>query len=292
MIALSELPGWEGDDLDAALAAYRLTAEGAGLPAPPSQADGQWFAQAFGAQAAQAAFFTGYYEPELIGSRQRSADFPVPLLALPPDFVPGPQAPDSTQIATGLLDAHALCWVADPLDAFLAQVQGSLRVRLVEDGCLRLGYAGKNGHPYRSIGKELVSRGEVAAEAINIQAIRDWCSRNPDAVPGLLAVNPSYVFFRLLDLPDGAGPLGAMGVSVTPMRSMAVDPVHVPLGCPVWVLPDGQPPRLVIAQDIGGAIKGPGRGDLYIGTGAAAGRTAGDLRCNGRMWVLAPRGQP
>ncbi|MFB2531655.1 MltA domain-containing protein [Paracoccus sp. p3-h83] len=290
MAELTDLPGWADDDAGAALAAYRLTADLTDLPQPPADAGGDWFAHAFVAGPAQPAFFTGYYEPELPGSDRCSTDFPVPLLALPPGLMPGPQAPDRAAILTGIFDHHALCWLADPLEAFLAQVQGSVRVRLPDGRLLRLCYAGRNGHPYRSIGKELVARGAVAADAIDVQAIRDWCAAHPQGVEALLGVNPSYVFFRPLDLPADAGPLGAMGRSVTPWRSIAVDPAHVPLGSPVWVQAPGFAPRLVIAQDIGGAIKGAGRGDLYIGSGDEAGRVAGGIRTPGQMVVLSPRG--
>lgn len=289
--ACADLPGWASDDLAAALAAYGRTAALADLPLPPTDAGPDWLARAFTPGPATRAFFTGYYEPELPGAATRSDAFPVPLLALPPGLPPGPSAPDRSAIVAGLFDAHALCWLADPLEAFLAQVQGSVRVRLRDGQVLRLGYAGKNGHPYRSIGQELVARGAVAAEAIDIQAIRDWAAAHPADLEGLLSVNPSYVFFRSLDLPPEAGPLGAMGASVTPLRSIAVDPAHVRLGSPVWVEAPGLPARLVIAQDIGGAIKGAGRGDLYIGSGPEAGRIAGALRTPGRLWVLHPRGQ-
>lgn len=287
----TDLPGWAADDRDAALAAYRLTCDLTRLPQPPEGATGDWFAQAFAAPDPQEAFFTGYYEPELQGAAAASAAFPVPLLALPPGLTPGPTAPDRAAITAGLFQDHALCWLPDALEAFLAQVQGSVRVR-IGDRVLRLGYAGQNGHPYRSIGQELVARGAVAADSIDVQAIRDWCAAHPDQVAGLLAVNPSYAFFRLLDLPPDAGPLGCMGRPVTPLRTLAVDPDHVPLGSPVWIEAPGMAPRLVIAQDKGGAIKGAGRGDLYIGSGDEAGRIAGGLRTPGRMWVLTPRGQP
>ena len=287
----ADLPGWDDDDLAAALGAYGRSAALTGMPLPPEGAGPDWFRTAFWTAPATAAFLTGYYEPELPGAVTRSDAFPVPLLALPPGFTPGPGAPDRATILTGIYDRHALCWLADPLEAFLAQVQGSVRVRLADGRVLRLGYAGKNGHPYRSIGQELVARGAVGPDRIDVQAIRDWAAAHPEALDGLLAVNPSYVFFRLLDLPPEAGPLGALGVSLTPMRSIAVDPDHVPLGSPVWIEAPGMAPRLVIAQDIGGAIKGPGRGDLYIGSGVQAGRTAGAIRATGRMWVLHPRGQ-
>lgn len=290
--AACDLPGWAEDDLAAALAAYRLTANEWGGPVPPlSVSDpAAWFAQSFTVAPETPAFLTGYYEPELDGAAQRGGAFQVPLLGLPPQLTPGADAPDRTAIAAGCFDANALCWVANPLDAFLAQVQGSTRVRLQDGQILRLGYAGQNGHPYRSIGKELVARGAVPPGDISVQAIRDWCAQNPDQVADLLAVNPSYVFFKLLDLPPEAGPIGTMGASVSAMRSIAVDPAHVPLGSPVWVEAPGMAPRLIIAQDTGGAIKGAGRGDLFIGSGAKAGVIAGNLRLNGTMRVLCPVG--
>ena len=181
-----------------------------------------------------------------------------------------------------------LVWLDSAIEGFLAQVQGSVRVRMADGTVLRLGYAGKNGHPYRSIGRELIRRGDVRRDAMSANAIRDWCAAHADQVPDLLATNPSFVFFRPLDLPETLGPLGASGVPLTPLRSLAADPDHIAPGTPVWV-ECGSQQALFIAQDTGSAIKGPGRIDLFCGSGAAAGRMTSGLNAKGTIHVLHPR---
>ena len=139
-----------------------------------------------------------------------------------------------------------------------------------------------------SVGQELIQRGEVGQNAMSADAIRDWCAAHPDQVPDLLATNPSFVFFRLLDLPETLGPIGASGVPLTPLRSLAADPDHIAPGTPVWV-ECGSQQALFIAQDTGSAIKGPGRIDLFCGSGAAAGRMASGLNAQGTIHVLRPK---
>lgn len=161
----------------------------------------------------------------------------------------------------------------------------------MEGGSLRVGYGGKNGHPYRSVGKELVRRGIFKAHQVSAQTIRRWVRQNPASGLELLWHNPSYVFFReITRLAPDKGPLGAMNRSVTEGRSLAVDPDFVPLGAPVWLEKDGKSPirRLMVAQDTGSAIKGPQRGDIYFGSGSEAGQLAGRIRDPGRMIVLLP----
>lgn len=240
---------------------------------------------------AGAAHFTGYYEPELPASRSPSAQFSHALYAPPEGWQEGTLWHDRAEIGSkNLLAGREIAYVESAIEAFLAQVQGSVRLKLVEGGTLRLGYAGKNGHPYRSIGAELVRRGVSTAADMTPALIRLWCAKNPRAVPELLAHNPSFVFFRALELPDASGPLGAMNRPVTPGRSLAVDPAHVPLGSPVWINCPGFGARLMIAQDIGSAIKGPGRGDIFVGSGLQAGQTAGAINAMGRMVMLRRRG--
>ena len=192
-----------------------------------------------------------------------------------------------------------LVWVDDPVDAFFLQIQGSGRVRLPDGRMLRLGYAGRNAHPYRAIGRSLIARGAIAREAMSMQAIRAWlAAAPPDEAAALLRENPAYVFFRpILDLPAEAGPIGTLGVPLTPGRSLAVDPAHVPLGAPVFIVArdpvDGTPlGRLVVAQDTGGAIRGQARGDLFWGWGAAAAARAGLMREAAQVFVLLPRDAP
>ncbi|MCC7428209.1 MAG: MltA domain-containing protein [Alphaproteobacteria bacterium] len=266
---------------------------------------------------------TGYYEPEIAGARRRSARAQVPLHGRPRDLVEvdlgrfrpalaGQRIagrldgqgqlqpyPSRADIAREGLDGRApvLAWAESAADAFFLQVQGSGRVRLAEGGTLRLGYAGQNGHPYVPIGRVLVERGEMAREQVSMGSIRAWLAANPDRARALMDENPSYVFFReLRGLAESDGPLGGFGVPLTAGRSVAVDRRHLPLGLPLWLEtadPIGGAPirRIVLAQDVGSAIRGPLRLDLFWGTGAEAGRHAGVMRNPGRFWLLLPRVQ-
>lgn len=238
--------------------------------------------------------FTGYYEPELPGSRTKSDRFRYPLHRRP-DEVDGsnPWLTRQEIETTDALEGRGLeiVWLEDPVDKFFLQVQGSGRVRLLDGGNMRVGFGGKNGHPYRSVGKELVRRGIFKAHEVSAQTIRRWVRQNPGLGPELLWHNPSYVFFReITRLAPDKGPLGAMNRSVTAGRSLAVDPDFVPLGAPVWLEKDGKFPirRLMVAQDTGSAIKGPQRGDIFFGSGPEAGQIAGRIRDPGRMIVLLP----
>lgn len=238
--------------------------------------------------------FTGYYEPELLGSRKRSNIFNTPLYRKPDDAPTGGQWLSRKQLASsGVLEGRGLeiAWVQHPVDKFFLQIQGSGRINLREGGSLRVGYGGKNGHPYRSIGQELVRRGVFQEHQVSAGVIRNWVSRNPEQGAELLNHNPSYVFFReLSELDESKGPLGAMNRSITANRSVAVDPEFVPLGAPVWVEKAGAAPfrRLMVAQDTGSAIKGAQRADIFYGSGSEAGREAGRIRDTGRMVVLLP----
>lgn len=269
---------------------------------------------------------TGYYEPVVEGSRRRSERYATPLLAPPGDLVAiefGDVVPELRDaqargvrlrgrlvtLADGRrvlvpywtraeLDARgnagdALVWLADPLDAFFLQVQGSGRVRLEDGTLLRVGYADTNGHPYRSIGRWLIDQGELKADEASMQGIQAWARLNPQRLSELLEQNPAYIFFR--ELPAGGdGPLGALGVPLTAERSIAIDPKAIPLGAPV-LLSTTQPlssqplRRLVMAQDTGSAIRGAVRADLYWGSGAAAGEMAGRMKQRGELYVLLPR---
>ncbi|MBO9429243.1 murein transglycosylase A [Sulfitobacter sp. 1A13496] len=240
------------------------------------------------------ALFTGYFEPELDGDLYPSARFQYPIYAMPPE---------AEQIRPWLtrreiLDGDVMrdrgleiAWVDDPVELFFLQIQGSGRIRLPDGSYLRVGYRGANGHDYRSVGVELVRRGVYEAHQVSADVIKNWVRRNPEDGRELLYHNPSYVFFREVSrVPADKGPLGAMNRSITAMRSIAVDPSHVPLGAPVWIEKDGKEPlrRLMVAQDTGSAIKGAQRADVFFGTGDKAGRAAGRLRDPGRMMVLMP----
>lgn len=288
-LAYRALPGWAADDHAAAFSAYEVSVGSLPpeWPRPDGTAPRTFFESRFTPVriGSGPALVTGYYEPEVTGAPECGDGFRHPLHALP---LGGCRFSRAEIVAGDLLAGRELVWLDSAVEAFLAQVQGSVRVRLSDGTLLRFGFAGKNGHPYRSIGAELIRRGEVAAEGMSAAAIRDWCARHPGAVTDLLNHNPSYVFFRLLDLPAQTGPLGAMGLPLAPGRSVAVDPAHVPLGAPVW-LEAGAMRVLAVAQDTGSAITGPGRADLFCGSGREAGEQAGAMRLSGRLVALFPR---
>ncbi len=259
---------------------------------------------------------TGYYEPELEGARRPGDAYSVPLYTRPRDLVTvnlaefgdayaeerlagrvedGRLKPyySRAQIADGALAGQGLeiVWVADPVEAFFLQIQGSGRVRLPDGEVMRLGYAATNGRPYTAIGRELVAEGALALEHVSLQSIRAWLRANPQRRRDILDRNRSYVFFREL---RGEGPVGTQGVALTPGRSLAVDRRFLPLGVPLWIdTPDPLDPgnplrRLTVAQDTGGAIRGAVRADLFCGAGPEAEERAGRMRSPGRYYVLLP----
>jgi len=238
--------------------------------------------------------FTGYFEPELEGSLTRTSRFQIPLRRQPTELSASAQWKSREEIETsGVLENRGLeiVWIEDPVDKFFLQVQGSGRIRLGDGSYIRLGYGAKNGHPYRSIGQELVRRGHFQEHQVSASVIRNWVKTNPNEGKDLLHHNPSYVFFReVSQVPADKGPLGAMNRSVTAGRTLAIDPDFVPLGAPVWLEKDGRTPfqRLMVAQDTGSAIKGAQRGDIFFGTGPEAGKEAGRVRDGGKMIVLLP----
>ncbi|HNQ03335.1 MAG TPA: murein transglycosylase A [Thiobacillaceae bacterium] len=264
---------------------------------------------------------TGYYEPLLRGSRQSGGKYRYPVYAAPGDLLVVDLAAlypelrglrlrgrlqgnrvvpywSREEIEAGAAPTRGreLVWVDDPVELFFLQIQGSGRVQLDNGQVMRVGYADQNGHPYRSIGKWLVDNGELTLDKASMQGIKDWAQRHPERLPALLNGNPSYVFFR--ELNNAAdGPLGALGVPLTPERSIAVDPRAIPLGAPVWLAttrPNSSQVlnRLMLAQDTGGAIRGNVRADFFWGFGDEAGKQAGAMKQKGRMWVLLPRGYP
>jgi len=259
--------------------------------------------------------FTGYYEPELNGAWQRGGAFQTPLYARPDDLVSvslgafDDELGGNTiwgQVSGGKLKPYAdrarieagdvnglrpLLWVDDPVDAFFLHVQGSGLVRMQDGSVARVGFAGKNGRTYKSIGRVLIDSGEIPADRLTMDAIRDWVHARPVAGPDLLRKNPSFVFFRLL---KGDGPLGAQGVALTPGRSLAVDRRYLPLSAPIWLTThdplDAAKPfqRLMVAQDTGGAIRGVVRGDIFFGPGDRAAKRAGNMKRSGRYFILLP----
>ncbi|MBT3369865.1 MAG: murein transglycosylase [Rhodospirillaceae bacterium] len=265
--------------------------------------------------------FTGYYEPSLRGSRERGAPYTTPLYGLPKDLInvdlgqfseelQGKRIvgrlqgrrltpyPERQGIVAGALAGRGLeiVYVDDPVDAFFLQIQGSGRVQLGDGEEMRLGYAGGNGRRYYAIGRELIKRGILSKENVSMQSIRAWLSANPLQGEEVMDLNASYIFFREL---QGTGPIGALGVALTPGRSIAVDRRLIPLGIPVWLQashPAADPEqgdrplhRLVLAQDTGGAIKGGVRGDIFWGHGPAAAAIAGRMKNAGQWFLLLPK---
>ena len=231
---------------------------------------------------------TGYFEIALNGSRQKGP-FQTPIYRRPPD----PKAFSRVEIEDGVLAGKGLelVWVDDPIGAYFLEVQGSGRVRLPDGSEMRLGYDGGNGRPYVAIGKLLVERGEMALGQVTMDTLRGWIASHGEAGAALMRENPSYVFFKEM---GGEGPTGSEDVVLTAQRSLAVDRAFIPLGVPIWL--DARERfiaaavrRLVIAQDTGGAIKGPVRGDLFWGgDDAAASSGAGAMNALGRYYLLLP----
>jgi membrane-bound lytic murein transglycosylase A len=306
VLSFEDLDGWTEDDHAAALAVF-VTSCGAldGADWAPVCA----LARDTRPEAARAFFelffrpvmvgtppalFTGYYEPELAGSPVRTPRFAWPIYRRPPDLpeaTPWYSRQDIDQ--NGRLRGRGLelAWLEDPVDVYFLQIQGSGRIRMPDGRVIRVGYAGKNNQPYRSIGQELIRRGVFAPHEVSADVIQAWVRRNPVEGRALLNHNPSFVFFRRIDdLDAGAGPIGAMGRSITDLRTVAIDPAFTELGTPVWIETEGAEPmrRLMVAQDTGGAIKGAQRADIFFGTGRTAGLAAGRVRDSGRMVQLLP----
>lgn len=264
---------------------------------------------------------TGYYEPVLRGSRVPTSRYRYPLYAVPDDLlvvelselypelkgmrlrgrIEGrkvlPYYSRAELASRGTqLRAQVLFWVDDPVDLFFLQIQGSGQILLPDGSRARVGYADQNGHPYRSIGRHLVEKTGMPVEQASMQGIKAWAAANPARLDELLHVNPSFVFFREIPVNE-AGPIGAMGLPLTPRRSLAVDPRTTALGAPVflattWPGSDRPLNALMVAQDTGGAIRGPVRADFFWGLGPEAGGLAGRMRQEGSLWVLLPPGLP
>ncbi|MEN3295906.1 MAG: rane-bound lytic murein transglycosylase [Burkholderiales bacterium] len=263
---------------------------------------------------------TGYYEPLLRGARKRSGPYQTPLHRAPDDMLTIdlatvypelkgmrlrgrlvgnkvlPYPARGEMIESNALAGKELLWVDDPMEAFSLQVQGSGRVQLADTKeTVRVAYADQNGHPYKSIGRYLVDKGEMTLDQASAQSIKAWFLSHPSRQQELLNANPSYVFFREEKLTDpNKGPKGSLGVPLTPQRSIAVDTQFVPLGVPVYLSTtqpgkDAPLQRLMMAQDTGGAIKSAVRADYFWGFGADAGEKAGKMKQRGMMWLLLPK---
>jgi len=250
-------------------------------------------------------FFTGYYEIEFEASPRPSARYRYPLYRRPPDLVvQGGQVfkasaggmqpyPSRGEIDDGLLSGRGLefLWAADPVDLFFLHVQGSGVAHLPDGSRQRVGVAATNGRTFYPVGRALIDAGITPPGGVTAQSVRQWMRDHPAEAATFMRRNDRYVFFQPV---SGAGPVGAQGVALTPMRSLAVDPDHIPLGAPMWLdttWPGSDVPlrRLVVAQDVGGAIKGGVRGDFFWGTGESALDFAGGMKQRGRYWVFLPR---
>ncbi len=237
--------------------------------------------------------FTGYYETEVEGAFQRGGDYQWPLYRKPSDLGDGPYH-DRGAIEDGALAGRGLelVWLNDPVDAFDLHIQGSGVVSFPDGSKRRIGFAASNARPFVGIGRLMLDRGHIGPSEASAQGVRAWLEANPEAGRELMRENPRYIFFRWIEGETG-GPIGAQGVPLTPGRSLAVDPSYLAYGVPLFLessYSTGQPlRRLMIAQDTGGAIKGPVRGDLYWGTGAAALEIAGGMKQKGRYYLFLPR---
>lgn len=262
-------------------------------------------------------FLTGYYEPVVTASRVREGPYQTPLYRRPDDLVrvdpPDPSLPgdgtfarrvngkiqaypDRTAIAEGALEGKGLelAFLADPVDAFFIQVQGSARLVFTDRTATRVGYHGKTGHSYTAIGRVLIDKGFLPEGGATMQTIRAILAARPDIVPSILAANRSYVFFR--ERPDPGrdlGPIAAGGLPLVPFRSLAVDRAHIKLGTPVYVettVPQrGAHAGVMIAEDTGSAIVGPARGDVFMGSGDVAGAMAGEMKAAATLTLFLPR---
>jgi len=301
LLQFDDLIGWEDDDHQAAMDVFLSTcgdmrdpdwAALCGVAKNGQEARG-FFERFFTPvliDDGSDALFTGYFEPELRGSLTRSGPYQYPLYRLPPN--PGQLSRREIE-ETNAFDGQGLeiAWIDDAVDVFFLQVQGSGRVRLENGDVIRVGYGGANGREYSSVGRALIARGIYEPHQVSADVIRNWVRRNGDEGRELLWVNESYVFFREVnEVPADKGPLGAMNRSVTPMRTVAIDPSFIPYGAPVWIEKEGANPlnRLMVAQDTGSAIRGSQRADIFFGTGDRAGREAGRIKDGGRLVVLMP----
>ena len=254
------------------------------------------------------AFATGYYEPEIQGSRTPQPGY-APIYRVPPDLVrctrpdggTGRGRIDQTgtcvlyytrpEIEDGALAGKGLelAWAKDPVELFFAEIQGSALVRFDDGTSMQIGYAGQNGRDYVGIGRVLRERGILPQGGAGMQAIKDWIRANPDQGRELMRENLSYIFFKQI---PGSSPLGALALPIADRTSVAADPNYVPLGAPIY-LEKADRPEVVgiwVAQDTGGAIKGPNRFDTYWGAGTDAATIAGGMSANGQALILVPKG--
>jgi peptidoglycan lytic transglycosylase A len=326
-ISFNEIPGWADDRQGEALGAFkrscpRLTSSpdtkivtdggekvvtaaewkticdaAAGIKDSDTRGARRFFEENFRPLVVQSAGkFTGYFEPEMRGSRVPSRIFTVPVYRRPPDLTDAPYY-TRAEIEQGALKGKGLeiAWVQDPVALFEVQVQGSGRIHLAEGGVLSIGYDGSNNRPYTAIGNVLAEMGVMRKDEVQWPAIRDWLKHHPQQGRDVMRKNERYIFFK--DTRTSAA-AGSEGVPLTAQRSLAIDTVFTPYGTPIWI--DTQRPvagklgaleiyrRLLIAQDSGTAIKGPARGDVFFGSGSLASDWAGRMVGSGQAIVLVP----
>ena len=338
--AFADLPDWNTANADAALAAFRrscavLTAKPDTAPmsgtgyagtvadwrAPCADAGGEakaFFEKNFTPYAVggDTGLFTGYYEPQIRGSRKKTDIFQTPVYGLPPDLVrvdlslfdpkfagehvsgrldgpPGHQrlVPFATRAeidAHGVANTKILFWCDDPVALFFLQIQGSGRVRFAEGGSERIGYAGENGKPYTAIGRVLIAEGALARENVSLASIGAWLKKNPARARSVMEADQSFIFFEEKPVGDPAlGNEGTLGAALTPLASLAIDPRIHALAAPYYV-DAAQVAGLLIGQDTGGAIRGAVRGDIFFGFGDKAEADAGNMKADGMLYVLLP----
>ena len=331
-VSLASLPGWQQDDKTAALASFVASCEAILLLPPDSPLGGTGLAQERAGQAGlwqpactaakaiapndqQAArqFFdqwfdiyqvsgqaliTGYFEPEVPGSKNKAPGYAVPLYAKP--------ALDSlADLPRAAIDGGALyrkapitAYVTNPVDAFMLQIQGSGRIILPDGSILRVGFDGQNGQPYTPIGRILVQMGALKPDDVSYQSIAAWLKSHPDQAQSVMEQNARYVFMRPLGaLPADEGAPGALGVPLTAERSAAIDRSAIPLGAPLFIattdpVTGAALNLLTITQDTGGGIHGPDRADIFFGAGPDAEQIAGSMRQPGTLYLLLPRATP
>jgi membrane-bound lytic murein transglycosylase A len=333
--AFDALPGWPSAGLDQSLKAFLAGCPRPGplaraceaarlVPGGDAAAARTFFEATFvpyalvSSEGAASGLITGYYEPIVEGSRAQSERFRHPIFGVPEDLIVVDLAAVNPELRNlrlrGRLEgrrlvpyasraeiesrgiaAPVIAWSANPVELFFLQIQGSGQVQLDTGERIRVGFADQNGHPYRSLGRYLLERGDLALEQTSMQGIKEWAAANPAKLQEALNANPSYVFFR--ELPPSDGPPGALGVPLTSEYSLAIDRRYVTLGAPVYLattypLSEAPLQRMMAAQDTGGAIRGIVRADFYWGSGPEAGALAGRMRQQGSLWLMWPRGEP
>ncbi|HJS45563.1 MAG TPA: murein transglycosylase A [Rhizomicrobium sp.] len=268
------------------------------------------------------ALFTGYYEPQIRGSRTRAGAFQTPVYGLPSDLVRVDLSLFNTKLkgehVSGKVDGHALVpyadraridrdgiasapilfYTDDAIAFFFLQIQGSGRVVFDDGSAARIAYAGENGQAYTAIGRTLIAAGALAREEVSLQSIRAWLAAHPDRAQAVMQTNRSYIFFAEVPLKENItgdpalGSIGSLGTNLTPLASLAVDSRIHALGAPFYVAAEGPDPvhDVMVAQDIGGAIRGAARGDMFFGFGDEAERRAGAMKAPGRLYLLLPNG--